>query len=81
MKLSYGTHKILFRNGSLYLDETLIAGEGIFPKKDVCFDFIINPPKEIEKVEEQLVQGKDPSILEVNVHDSVKFKDLGPGQK
>ena len=77
MNISHGKHTILFRSGKLFLDSTQIAGEGIEPAKDVVFEFMINKPL----VEEQKVGEKDPSILEVNVHDSVSGRSVGPGQR
>ena len=71
--LSNGTHKILFSMGKLYLDSVQIEVEGILPHKDVVFQFSVN------KAEEPITQ-KDPSVLEVNVHDSVAGADVGPGQ-
>ena len=68
-------HKVLFSRGKLYLDGVQIAGEDNFPRKDVVFDFNINKPQE------PVITPKDPSILEINVHDSIKGKDLGPGQR
>lgn len=77
-KLENGSHKILFSKGKLYLDGNQIAGEGILPDKEVTFDFQVNKPEEIE---DEKIIGHDPSILEVNVHDSVSGKDMGPGQR
>jgi len=76
-KLTNGSHKILFSRGKLYLDGIQIAGDGIFPDKEVAFEFQVNKPEEVIKE----ASFKDPSILEVNVHDSVSGKDLGPGQR
>lgn len=70
-----GKNRILFHNGKLFLNEVQIAGEGIFPQKDVVFEFEVNNPEEKE-----VEICKDPSILEVNVHDSVSSKSVGPGQ-
>lgn len=69
-QITNGNHKILFKQGKLFLDGIQIAGEGIIPDKEVVFEFQINKPEE---------KGDD-SILEVSVHDSIKSKDLGPGQ-
>jgi len=77
-KLTNTSHKILFSKGKLYLDSIQIAGEGITPDKEVTFDFQVNIPEEIENSK---IISHDPSILEVNVHDSVSGKDLGPGQR
>lgn len=71
MNIENGKHKILFTKGKLYLDEVQIAGDGILPEKDVCFEF------NVEK--EEVI--KDPSILEINVVDKMAFKDVGPGQR
>jgi hypothetical protein len=76
-KLENGNHKILFSKGKLYLNGIQIAGEGITPDKEVTFDFQVN--KHEEKKRE--ITNQDSSILEVNVHDSVSGKDLGPGQR
>jgi len=76
-KLTNGSHKILFSRGKLYLDGVQIAGDGIFPDKEVAFEFQVNKPEEVIKE----ASFNDPSILEVNVHDSVSGKDLGPGQR
>ena len=76
-KLANGNHRIFFSCGKLYLDGFQIAGEGILPAKEVAFDFQVNRPEELIK-EKTFI---DPSILEVNVHDSVSGKDLGPGQR
>lgn len=75
MNISNGIHKILFSKGKLYLDGVQIAGAGILPPKDITFEFNVNKP------EEKPVPEKDPSILEINVYDSIRGKDLGPGQK
>lgn len=72
-------HKILFSKGKLYLDGKLIAGEGIIPEKDVTFEFVIMPKTE-EKKEEEKPPTSDPSVLQINVKDSVNSKDIGPGQ-
>lgn len=73
MKINDGAHKILFRQGKLYLDGVQIAGEGVLPaNKEVTFDFQVGQPKPVEK---------NPSILEINVFDSIPARDLGPGQK
>jgi len=72
--LNIGAHKIRFSKGKLFLDEVQIAGEGIIPDKEVVFEF------HTEKKDEGR-EPKDPSILEVNVHDSVTGKDKGPGQR
>lgn len=70
MKLNDGlVHKILFSRGKLYLDGIQIAGDGIIPDKDICFE--LQTSGELPK---------DPSILEINVHDTVAGKDIGPGQ-
>lgn len=74
MNISNGTHKILFSKGNLYLDGIKIAGDDIFPQKDVIFQFNINKPEETKII-------KDTSILEINVFDAIKGKDLGPGQR
>ena len=71
-------HKILFSKGRLYLNGVQIAGEGITPEKDVLFEFVVKG----EIVRNQMeIPKKDPSILEVNVVDEVRSKDVGPGQK
>lgn len=62
-------HTVLFRNGNLFLDNVQIGGDGINQGKDIIFKFKTDIPK-----------PKDPSILEVNVHDSVAAQALGPGQ-
>ena len=69
------THKVVFSRGKLYLDGVQIGGDDIAPGKDIAFDFKTNV-REVERVKE-----KDPSLLEINVHDSVANKDVGPGQK
>jgi hypothetical protein len=74
MNIQNGTHKILFSKGKLYLDGSQIAGDGILPEKDVVFEFQVNIPETV------VAAPKDPSILEVNVHDSIATKALGPGQ-
>lgn len=75
MKLNDGkVHKILFSMGKLYLDGEQIAGEGIEPQKDVVFEFQVNVPPVEEKKEEFS------PILEINVHDSIKSRSVGPGQ-
>lgn len=71
MNITNGKHKILFSLGKLYLDDVQIGGEGISPSKDIIFEFEINKPD----------MNKDPSILEINVVDSIRPKDLGPGQQ
>jgi hypothetical protein len=76
-KLTNGSHKILFSKGKLYLDGIQIAGDGITPDKEIVFDFQVNKPEEIEKKE---IISRDPSVLEVNVYDSVIGKAVGPGQ-
>ena len=76
-KLANGNHRIFFSCGKLYLDGVQIAGEGILPAKEVAFDFQVNRPEEVKRE----IPSQDPSILEVNVHDSVSGKDLGPGQR
>ena len=73
-------HKILFSKGRLYYDGAQIAGEGITPDKDVLFEFVVKD-EIIHKKVETLVKEKDPSILEVNVVDEVRSKDIGPGQR
>ncbi len=75
MKINNGIHKILFSKGKLYLDGIQIAGEGINPPKDVTFEFHVNNPNEKKVVEE------NPPTLEINVHDTVAGRDIGPGQK
>ena len=72
-------HKILFSKGRLYFDGTQIAGEGITPDKDVLFEFAVKD-EIIHKKVETSVKEKDPSVLEVNVVDEVRSKDIGPGQ-
>ena len=79
MNLKNGTHKIFFSQGKLYLDGVQIAGEGVIPNKEVTFEFQVNHPE--EKTENREIISHDPSILEVNVHDSVSGQDLGPGQR
>lgn len=74
MNISNGKHKILFSQGKLYLDGVQIAGEGIYPPKDVVFEF------HTEKKEDPIPVQEDPSILSVNVHDSINATALGPGQ-
>lgn len=75
MKINNGTHKILFSKGKLYLDGVQIAGEGVLPEnKEVVFEFHVGQKEESTEI-------KDSSLLEINVHDSVTGKDLGPGQK
>jgi hypothetical protein len=76
--ISNGTHKILFSNGKLYLDGVQIAGEGIFPKKDVTFEFKVNSTEKVERIEKP---GIHSDILEINVFDEMPMKDVGPGQK
>ena len=73
-------HKILFSRGRLYLNDVQIAGTGITPDKDVLFEFATKEEIVHKKVETP-VKEKDPSILEVNVVDSVNSKDVGPGQR
>ena len=73
-------HKILFSKGRLYLNGVQIAGIGITPDKDVLFEFAVKEDIIHKKIEGQ-VKEKDPSILEVNVVDEVKSKDIGPGQR
>jgi len=75
MELTNGKHQIRFIKGKLYIDDTQIAGEGITPQKDVIFEFFVN------KVVEEVNKNSDSSVLEVNVHDTVSGKDLGPGQR
>lgn len=70
-------HKILFSRGKLYFDGTLIAGEGVTPEKDVLFEFAVKGEIVRNQIE---IPKKDPSILEINVVDEVKSKDVGPGQ-
>lgn len=70
-----GLNRILFKNGKLFLNDIQIGGEDLFPNKEIRFEFQVNKPTEKQK------QTKDPSILEVNVHDSIKGVDKGPGQK
>ena len=77
MEILNGKHRIRFSKGKLYLDDNQIAGEGILPEKDVIFEFNINRPEE-PKINP--IISKDSSILEVNVNDSVRGKDVGPGQ-
>ena len=72
-------HKILFSKGRLYLNDVQIAGIGITPEKDVLFEFAVKGEIIHNKVETP-VKEKDPSILEINVVDEVKSKDVGPGQ-
>jgi cell division ATPase FtsA len=72
------THKLLFSKGKLYLDGVQIAGEDILPGKDISFEFKTNVPTQ-EVVKEE-VKEKDPSILEINVHDKVAGRSVGPGQ-
>jgi hypothetical protein len=72
------THKLLFSKGKLYLDGVQIAGEDILPGKDISFEFKTNVPVQ-EAVKEE-VKEKDPSILEINVHDKVAGRSVGPGQ-
>jgi len=74
MNIQSGKHKILFSLGKLYLDGFQIAGEGIYPPKDVVFEFQTGP------IEEKPIVNNDPSILSVNVHDAISAKALGPGQ-
>ena len=71
-------HKILFSRGKLYFDGTLIAGEGVTPEKDVLFEFAVKG--EIVRNQIEILE-KDPSVLEINVVDEVKSKDIGPGQR
>lgn len=73
-------HKILFSKGILYFDGEPIAGKGIAPDKDVLFEFAVKD-EVIHKKVETSVKEKDPSILEVNVVDEVRSKDVGPGQR
>lgn len=75
--LTNGTHKVLFSCGKLYLDGVQIAGEGINPPKDVVFEFQINKLETLKEEE----KSKDISVLEVNVHDSVAARGVGPGQR
>jgi len=67
-------HKIRFCKGKLYLDGIQIAGEGIASEKEVTFEFQTNT---IPSIVSEL---KDNSVLEVNVHDTVTGKAVGPGQ-
>ena len=71
-------HKILFSRGKLYFDGTLIAGEGVTPEKDVLFEFAVKGEIVRNQIE---IPKKDPSILEINVVDEVRSKDIGPGQR
>ena len=73
-------HKILFSRGRLYLNNVQIAGIGITPEKDVLFEFAVKD-EVIHKKGETPVKEKDPSVLEVNVVDEVRSKDIGPGQR
>ena len=73
-------HKILFSKGRLYLNNVQIAGIGITPEKDVLFEFATKE-EIIHKKVESPVKEKDPSVLEVNVVDSINSKDVGPGQR
>lgn len=67
-------HKVLFSRGKLFLDGEQIGGEDIAPGKEVAFEFKTNViPVEPKK-------EKDPSILEINVHDKVAGRSVGPGQ-
>ena len=70
-------HKILFSKGNLYFDGKKIAGKDITPEKDVLFEFAVKGEIVRNQIE---IPKKDPSILEVNVVDSVNSKDVGPGQ-
>jgi len=77
MSIIITTHKLLFSKGKLYLNDKQIAGEGITPEKDVLFTFQV-------KTEQPEVLSNDSTfspVLSVNVHDSIKGRDLGPGQK
>lgn len=80
--LEHGKHKILFSKGNLYLDGVKIAGDGINPPKDVVFEFHVDKPREElpkEPIDVEVIE-KDPSLLEVNVADTMKMKSIGPGQ-
>jgi len=78
MTIEIKTHKVLFSKGKLYLDDKQIAGEGITPDKDIVFTFQVKSEiKEVEKKEELAFSP----FLSVNVHDSIKGRDLGPGQR
>lgn len=71
MNLNNGKHTITFKENKLFLDDIQIAGEGIYPPKNVILEFFINKPE---------LKKEDPSILEVNVNDSINIQALGPGQ-
>lgn len=73
-------HKVLFSKGKLFLDGNQIGGEDILPGKDIVFEFKTNIPQQEEQIKE-IKEVKDPSILEINVHDKIANKDVGPGQK
>jgi len=70
-------HKVLFSKGKLYLDGVQIGGEDVAPGKDIGFEFRTNPP--VEPIKE-VTAAKDPSVLEINVHDKVAGRSVGPGQ-
>jgi len=64
-------HRILFSQGALYLDGVKIAGKGMEPEKDVVFEFQVADTQGVEE---------SPPTLEINVHDAIKGKSVGPGQ-
>ena len=83
MRLNDGkTHRILFSNDKLYLDGIQIAGEGMELSKDVLFEFEVNNSTEAIKDSSEDLLGTHTTIPvgEVDVHDSIKGKDLGPVQ-
>jgi hypothetical protein len=71
-------HKVLFSKGKLYLDGVQVGGEDIAPNKDITFEFKTNMPT--TEVVKDITPIKDPSILEINVHDKVAGRAVGPGQ-
>jgi len=79
MKITNGKHRILFSKGKLYLDGIQIAGEGILPEKNVAFEFQVNKPEESPETSQKV--EKDPSVLEINVHESMALQSIGPGQR
>jgi len=73
-------HKLFFSRGKLYLDGTQIGGEGISPEKDIAIEFKTNLIPAVTSKPNNL-STKDPSVLEINVKDSVSGGDIGPGQR
>lgn len=62
-------HKLVFSNGRLYIDDIQVAGEEMEPETF-----------EIEFIASRELVEEAPPLLEINVHDSVTGKSVGPGQ-